>query len=103
MAIPPSPGGRGRARKPLRGSAEILPKPLKSFLPSIHRRMLSVGRTIHREEAVTSIVVHMELVGLPPLFEFFLGFRYILRRRAPILSAKEPEQRTPQVLGIVDR
>jgi hypothetical protein len=31
----------------LRRSAEVPAKPLKSFLPSIHRRMLPVARTIH--------------------------------------------------------
>jgi hypothetical protein len=34
-------------------SAEIPAIPLKDFLPPINRRMLPVGRTIHREEAVT--------------------------------------------------
>src|SRR2546423_12855437 len=65
--------------------------------------MLPVGRTIYREEAVTGVVVHVELVGLPPLFEFLFGFRHILRRRAPVLPAKQPKQGTAQVLGIVDR
>src|SRR5262249_22647245 len=65
--------------------------------------MLPVARTIHREEAMTGIVVPMELVDLPELFEFRFGYVHILWRRSPVLVAKESKQRTLQVLGVVDR
>src|SRR5215470_14931586 len=87
----PLPGEReSGARKRLNRLAQIPSKPLKRLLPPIHCCMLSVGRTIHREEAVAGIVIHVELVGLPPFFECLLGLRHILWRRAPILLPKEP-------------
>ena len=75
-----SPSGRGGQERGIRGAsglAEILAKPAKDFVPPINCGLLPVARTIHREEAVTGIVIHVELVGLPKPFEFLFGFRYI--------------------------
>ena len=103
---PPVPSPTGRGSKGLKNASvdqrRYLPNHCKAF-PPIHRGMLPVGRTIHREEAVTGIVIHVELVSLPPLFEFLFGFRNILRRRAPVLPPKQPKQGTAQVLRVVDR
>src|SRR5262245_4429218 len=65
--------------------------------------MLPVARTIHREEAVTGIVVGVEFVGLTKPFECLFGYHRVLRRRTPVLPAEEPEQGTPQVPGVVKR
>src|SRR5262245_552289 len=65
--------------------------------------MLPVARTIHREEAVTGIVVGVELVGLTKPLECLFSYHRVLRRRAPVLPPEEPEQGTPQVSGVVER
>jgi hypothetical protein len=84
------------------GSVEIFSKPLKNPVPPINRRLLPITRTIHRKEAVSGIIIHMELIGLSPFFEFLFSSRHMFRRRTLVFSAKETKQRTAQVLCIVD-
>lgn len=78
-------------------------EPLKDSFPSFHRSINPIRRAIHREEGVAGIVVRMELVGLSPFLELRFGFRHMLGRGALVLPAEQPEQRTAQVLRIIDR
>ena len=89
---------------------------MKDSLPSVNSSLRPIRRTIHREEGVAGILIRMELVGLPPFFEFRFGFRHIPGRgtlvlfeeyiRQQIAIVPEPEIHffwhggEPTVLGI---
>src|SRR5262245_61513701 len=82
--------------------AERLLEEAEDLLPSVHRLLLTVGRTVVVEEAVARAVVAMELVLLAVLLQLGLVLIHLLGRGRLVLVAEEAEDRGRQVLRVVD-
>src|SRR5262249_31807657 len=83
-------------------SAECLLAERKDLLPAVHSLFLTVRGPIVVEEAVSGPVVAMKLVLLSVLLELGLVKVDLLRRGRLVLIAEETENRTGEILGVVD-
>ena len=57
--------------------AEVFVVEREHLFPTVHRGVLAIAGAVHCEKAVAGSFVHVELVVLIVLLQFFLGLGYI--------------------------
>src|SRR3972149_6332757 len=88
---------------PAKLTFQVLPEELKHFLPGIHRLLRPVAVRVIVPEPVTGAIVAVELIVLSVLLQFFFVPVYLLPRRALVVVAKDAQQGSGQVFGVVNR
>ena len=84
-------------------SIEILFEKGKHFLPAIHRLFLSIAWAMIVEKAMTGIIIAVELIRFAVLLQFRFVLVDLLRCGAVVVVAKEAQEGTREVGGVVQR
>src|SRR5215467_13212075 len=76
--------------------AQVFFQERKDLLPPIDRLLLPIGRTIIIEEAMSSTIIPVELIGFAVLLQLLLMLIHLCRCRRLVVIAKEAQERALQ-------